>query len=110
MIGVAALQLGNAIRHLTFSVSLQFVGRSLAVVLLPFRCGPRHCGQYSFGFAPVRETARTNARTPTDPISFFDKASPPISGLKHPPDQAVLKPARMFPYCMIRTRAEEKLA
>ena len=32
------------------------------------------------------------------------------SDLKHPPDQAALTPVRMLPACMIRTRAEEKLA
>ena len=30
--------------------------------------------------------------------------------LKLPPDQAALTPDRMFPACMIRTGAEEKLA
>ena len=34
----------------------------------------------------------------------------PASDLKHPPDQASLTPAPMFPACMIRTRAEKKLA
>ena len=47
MIGVAALQLGSLVRQTTFSVSVQRTGRSLAVVVLPFRSGPRHCGQLS---------------------------------------------------------------
>ena len=64
MIGVAALQLGNLTRQATFSVSLQVTGRSLAVVLVPFACGPRHCGQFTLGSDapnPI-ETSRKMAR------------------------------------------------
>lgn len=32
------------------------------------------------------------------------------SDLKRPPDQAALTPVRMFPACVIRPQAEEKLA
>ena len=57
MMGVAAAQLGKAARQTTFSVSLQRIGRFLAVVLVPLRCGPRHCGQFSFASAAARFAA-----------------------------------------------------
>jgi hypothetical protein len=40
--GVAALQLGNAARHLTFCVVLQVSGRFFAASLDPSSFGPRH--------------------------------------------------------------------
>src|SRR5436190_23401175 len=45
--GVAALQFGSFKRQRTFSVSDQDTGRSRTVVVLPFRLGPRHCGQFA---------------------------------------------------------------
>ncbi|MEI8195509.1 MAG: hypothetical protein WCI73_06340, partial [Phycisphaerae bacterium] len=42
---VAALQLGSFVRHKMFSVCDHEVGSSLAVAVLPFAFGPRHCGQ-----------------------------------------------------------------
>jgi hypothetical protein len=45
--GVAALQLGTFVRQSTLSVSVQVNGRSWAAVVLPFRLGPRHCGQFA---------------------------------------------------------------
>src|SRR5664279_1737626 len=46
MIGVAPVLLGIASFQTTFSVVLQRVGRSFSL-LIPFRFGPRHCGQFS---------------------------------------------------------------
>src|SRR5437870_13540563 len=46
MMGVAPVRLGIASFHAMFSVLLQRTGRFFSV-LVPFRNGPRHCGQFS---------------------------------------------------------------
>jgi hypothetical protein len=63
MFGVAAAQLGSFARQITFSVSLQLTGRLLAVVLVPFRWGPRHCGQFAAGSAALSFNAAINRKT-----------------------------------------------
>ncbi len=45
-IGVAPVLLGMDSFQTTFSVVLQRTGRSFSL-LVPFRPGPRHCGQFS---------------------------------------------------------------
>ena len=63
MIGVAPLQESSAISSVqaTFSVSLQVVGSPVSP-LVPFRLGPRHCGQFS---AAVSDTREVNASAAT---------------------------------------------
>src|SRR5215813_13495255 len=46
MIGVEPLQLGRLTLQVTFSSVPQWVGRFFSL-LMPFRNGPRHCGQFS---------------------------------------------------------------
>src|SRR6266487_2688594 len=46
MIGVAPVLLGMASFQTTFSVVLQRTGSSFSP-LMPFKFGPRHCGQFS---------------------------------------------------------------
>src|SRR6185312_3288053 len=53
--GVEPLQLGNASFQAMFSSGDHFHGKSFSL-LMPFKFGPRHCGQFS---------ARTIANTPT---------------------------------------------
>src|SRR5437867_10167294 len=60
--GVAALQLGNFVRHKTFWDSVQVTGRSRAADALPFELGPRHCGQFA-----QRDPASTPAVKTTAP-------------------------------------------
>src|SRR5437879_5548146 len=62
-IGVAALQLGIFARHRTFCVSVQVVGRSRAVSVLPFELGPRHWGQ--FARSGTRPAYTKKMKTPT---------------------------------------------
>src|SRR5205809_1909717 len=65
-IGVAALQLGIFARHRTFCVSVQVVGRSRAVSVLPFELGPRHWGQCAgSGTARTRPAYTKKMKTPT---------------------------------------------
>ena len=58
-IGVAPLQELSAMSSVqtTFSVSLQVVGSPVSVVV-PFRLGPRHCGQLSAARTPAAERPR----------------------------------------------------
>jgi hypothetical protein len=44
MIGVDVPQLGSLVFQTTLVESSQVVGRSCAVVLVPFKLGPRQCG------------------------------------------------------------------
>ena len=59
MMGVAPDLAGIASFHEIFSVVLQWSGRSFSV-LIPFREGPRHCGQFS-AMAGSAMAARTKA-------------------------------------------------
>src|SRR5215472_19157056 len=58
MMGVAPVLLGMASFQTTFSVGLQWRGRSFSP-LMPFRFGPRHCGQFSAGTGSARTHIHT---------------------------------------------------
>src|SRR5262249_54861479 len=69
MMGVAPVLLGIASFQTTCSVVLQRSGRSFSP-LMPFRFGPRHCGQFSArtGRASTHTTTASNRRVRTSAL------------------------------------------
>jgi hypothetical protein len=61
MIGVDPLQLGKASFQVTFSSVLHLSGRFFSA-LVPFKDGPRHCGQLSARATSIESSATIRAR------------------------------------------------